>query len=61
MNDFTTVDLLRHGEPEGGKKFRGAVDDPLSPQGWAQMRTAVGDGRDWQVIRSRGRSPPGVS
>jgi alpha-ribazole phosphatase len=52
MNDFTTVDLLRHGEPEGGKKFRGAVDDPLSPQGWAQMRAAVGDCRDWDVIVS---------
>ena len=52
MNDFTTVDLLRHGEPEGGQKFRGALDDPLSPRGWAQMSAAVGDFRDWQVIVS---------
>ena len=52
MNDFTTVDLLRHGEPAGGKKFRGAVDDPLSPLGWQQMRAAVGDCRDWQVVAS---------
>ncbi len=38
MNDFTIVDLLRHGEPDGGQKFRGAVDDPLSPRGWEQMQ-----------------------
>ena len=52
MSDFTTVDLLRHGEPEGGQKFRGAVDDPLSARGWEQMRAAVGDYRDWQLIVS---------
>lgn len=48
MSDFTTVDLLRHGEPEGGQMFRGAVDDPLSPRGWEQMRSAVGDCRAWK-------------
>ncbi|HXH03373.1 MAG TPA: histidine phosphatase family protein [Candidatus Competibacteraceae bacterium] len=48
----TTLDLLRHGEPVGGRRFRGAVDDPLSPLGWAQMRAAVGDHRPWQVIVS---------
>lgn len=52
MSDFTTVDLLRHGEPEGGQKFRGALDDPLSALGWKQLRTAVGDYRDWEVIVS---------
>lgn len=52
MSDFTTVDLLRHGEPEGGQKFRGAVDDPLSARGWDQMRTAVGDYRAWETIIS---------
>lgn len=52
MNSFTTIDLLRHGEPMGGKKFRGALDDPLSPQGWQQMRTAVGDFRGWEAIIS---------
>lgn len=52
MSDFTTVDLLRHGEPEGGQKFRGAVDDALSLHGWEQMRATVGDYRDWQVIVS---------
>ncbi len=52
MSDFTIVDLLRHGEPEGGQMFRGAVDDPLSPVGWEQMRAAVGDYRDWEAIIS---------
>lgn len=31
------VDLLRHGEVEGGPRFRGACDDPLSAAGWAQL------------------------
>ncbi|HOB60903.1 MAG TPA: histidine phosphatase family protein [Candidatus Competibacteraceae bacterium] len=52
MNDFTIVDLLRHGEPDGGQKFRGAVDDPLSPRGWEQMQTAVGTYQDWEAIIS---------
>jgi alpha-ribazole phosphatase len=52
MSDFTIVDLLRHGEPEGGQMFRGAVDDPLSPRGWDQMRAAVGDYREWDAIVS---------
>ncbi|MFO1372032.1 MAG: alpha-ribazole phosphatase family protein [Candidatus Competibacteraceae bacterium] len=52
MSDSTTVDLLRHGEPEGGQKFRGALDDPLSPRGWEQLRTAVGKSCDWQAIVS---------
>lgn len=52
MTGFTTVDLLRHGEPEGGQKFRGARDDPLSVRGWEQLQTAVGNCRDWQVIVS---------
>lgn len=35
------IDLLRHGEPEGGRRYRGRTDDPLSPRGWAQMRAAA--------------------
>ncbi|ACL71733.1 histidine phosphatase family protein [Thioalkalivibrio sulfidiphilus] len=36
------IDLLRHGEPEGGQRYRGCgIDDPLSETGWAQMRAAV--------------------
>ena len=52
MSDFTTVDLLRHGQTEGGQKFRGALDDPLSSLGWKQLRISVGDYLGWQVIVS---------
>ncbi len=31
------VDLLRHGEPEGGQRYRGWLDDPLTPAGWEAM------------------------
>lgn len=38
----TVIDLLRHGEPEGGAMYRGSgTDDPLSERGWQQMRAAV--------------------
>ena len=50
MSAVTVIDLLRHGEPQGGRKFRGAVDDPLSALGWEQMRAAVGDVHPWQVV-----------
>jgi alpha-ribazole phosphatase len=46
----TIVDLIRHGEPVGGRKYRGQIDDPLSNKGWQQMRAAVGDHRPWQTI-----------
>ncbi|MFN4262635.1 MAG: histidine phosphatase family protein [Thioalkalivibrionaceae bacterium] len=37
------IDLLRHGEPVGGQRYRGhGCDDPLSSRGWAQMWSAVG-------------------
>ena len=49
---ITTVDLLRHGEPEGGNRYRGSLDDPLSERGWAQLRAAVGQHRPWDVIVS---------
>ncbi|MGB5830944.1 MAG: histidine phosphatase family protein [Thiohalocapsa sp.] len=35
------VDLLRHGEVQGGGRFRGSHDDPLTVDGWSQMRAAV--------------------
>ena len=40
---MTTIDLMRHGEPVGGRRYRGQIDDPLSDRGWRQMRGAVGD------------------
>jgi len=46
----TIVDLLRHGEPQGGRRFRGQSDDPLSDMGWRQMWEAVGETAPWQHI-----------
>lgn len=48
----TTIDLLRHGEPEGGHRYRGAIDDPLSQRGWAQLRAVTDGQRPWDVIIS---------
>jgi alpha-ribazole phosphatase len=48
----TIVDLLRHGEPQGGRRFRGQTDDPLSELGWRQMWSAVGNKAPWQQIVS---------
>lgn len=51
MTEQTTIiDLIRHGEPEGGSRYRGQVDDPLSARGWAQMRYAVEGRSGWQQI-----------
>lgn len=48
----TLIDLIRHGEPVGGSRYRGQMDDPLSATGWEQMRKAVGKRPPWQVIVS---------
>lgn len=44
------IDLLRHGEPVGGRRYRGQTDDPLSETGWRQMWQAVGAAPPWQHI-----------
>ena len=53
----TVVDLIRHGEPVGGRMIRGnGCDHPLSELGWTQMRTAVepadGEPAPWQQVVS---------
>jgi alpha-ribazole phosphatase/probable phosphoglycerate mutase len=48
----TMVDIIRHGEPVGGSKYRGQIDDPLSDKGWQQMRAAVKGREEWQYIVS---------
>lgn len=49
----TVIDLIRHGEPIGGRAFRGhGIDDPLSDKGWQQMWDAVGEQCHWDVIVS---------
>lgn len=53
MGTHTTwVDLIRHGEPVGGKKYRGQTDDPLSEAGWRQMWAAVDGERPWHAVVS---------
>jgi len=46
------IDLIRHGEPEGGTRYRGQLDDPLSELGWQQMRMAIATQQPWQQIVS---------
>lgn len=50
-NNELIIDLLRHGEPEGGQMiFRGRTDDPLTAQGWQQLEKRVADHRPWDAI-----------
>jgi broad specificity phosphatase PhoE len=44
------VDLLRHGEAQGGARFRGGHDDPLSGLGWEQMFRATTPTANWTGI-----------
>lgn len=46
----TLIDLLRHGEPVGGRRYRGQTDDPLSEKGWRQMRAATAGAQPWTAI-----------
>lgn len=47
----TIIDLIRHGEPLGGRMYRGhTIDDPLSDKGWRQMWDAVGHQSSWESI-----------
>jgi alpha-ribazole phosphatase len=45
------IDLLRHGEPEGGPRFRGGLDQGLTPAGAAAMQAAVAAANaSWDLI-----------
>ncbi|WP_148862696.1 histidine phosphatase family protein [Marinobacter fonticola] len=46
----TLIDLIRHGEPEGGPKFRGTLDDPLSDLGWHHMAQATRGENQWDAV-----------
>ena len=49
----TYIDVIRHGEPVGGQRYRGySIDDPLTDKGWSQMRAAVPESPQWQHIVS---------
>lgn len=49
---ITVVDLLRHGDVEGSRKYRGHQDDPLSESGWQQLRENTKHQQDWHQIIS---------
>lgn len=45
------VDLIRHGEPIGGRLYRGNQDDALTQRGWRQMLD-VTQNKKWDFIAS---------
>ncbi len=52
MTAPTVIDMIRHGEPIGGRRYRGQLDDPLSEEGWRQMWAAVAGPPPWEHIVS---------
>lgn len=48
--DTVFYDLLRHGEPVGGNRYRGQTDDSLSERGWAQMWASIPDDPPWRRV-----------
>lgn len=46
------LDLLRHGAPVGGVKYRGKLDDPLAPEGWDAMWATTREYGPWDRIYS---------
>ncbi len=50
--EFIQIDLLRHGETEGGARYRGVIDDLLTAAGHEQMWAAVNHDDHWQGIVS---------
>ena len=46
------IDLLRHGEAEGGNRFRGRTDDLLTDRGWGQLNGATEGKPVWEEIIS---------
>ena len=49
----TRIDIIRHGEPVGGRRYRGhGVDDPLTDRGWQQMWNALPKNPQWNHIVS---------
>ena len=50
---MTKIDVIRHGEPEGGRRYRGyGVNDPLTEKGWAQMWASIPEQVPWDIIVS---------
>lgn len=52
-NSTTRFDILRHGEPDGEDCFRGSgIDHPISELGSQQMRAAIAQNTQWDLIIS---------
>lgn len=49
-HQVTTIDLLRHGECEGGHVYRGSLDLPLNETGWQQLRGKAEGFTGWTRI-----------
>lgn len=48
---MTKIDVMRHGEPEGGRRYRGyGVNDPLTQKGWQQMWASIPEQAPWDII-----------
>ena len=43
------LDLLRHGETQGGRLYRGNQDDALTDKGWQQMLDST-QNKTWGLI-----------
>jgi alpha-ribazole phosphatase/probable phosphoglycerate mutase len=41
---------MRHGEPVGGRRYRGHIDDSLSEKGWQQMWSSFEASGQWDQI-----------
>ncbi len=46
------IDLLRHGETEGGARYRGSIDDKLTARGWEEMEEGIAGSAGWDQIIS---------
>jgi len=46
------IGLLRHGEVEGGVRFRGSTDDALTPKGFSQMQASTNNDICWNKLIS---------
>ena len=50
---MTKIDVIRHGEPEGGRRYRGyGVNDSLTEKGWQQMWESIPEQVPWDIIVS---------
>ncbi len=52
MGILTRIDFLRHGETQGGPRFRGSTDDPLMDVGLEQMTCATSRDQRWDRVIS---------